>query len=108
MKPFRAAERASDRSPLVVWHTQLASAAWAGKYCQRFAPSTAERYRRTSQSVPKINAGASAFAGIGDECNLKAVALKALKSRDRLCEKDSQRAAAGRFGEEYAPASGRA
>jgi hypothetical protein len=40
------------------------------------------------------------------ECNLKAVALKALKSRNRLCEKDSQRAAAGRFGEEYAPASG--
>jgi hypothetical protein len=41
------------------------------------------------------------------ECNLKAVALKALKSRNRLCEKDSQGTAAGRFGEEYAsPSSG--
>ena len=65
MKPFGAAEWASDRSALVVRYSQLASAAGAGKYCQRFAPSTAERYRRTSQSVPEVNAGASAFAGIG-------------------------------------------
>lgn len=43
---------------------------------------------------------------IDDECNLKAVALKALKSRNRLCEEDSQRATAGRFGEEYASPSG--
>jgi hypothetical protein len=49
---------------------------------------------------------AGAFAGIVHECNLKAVVLKALKGRNRLCEKDSQRAAAGRFGEEYASASG--
>jgi hypothetical protein len=41
-----------------------------------------------------------------NECNLKAVALKALEGRNPLREKDSQRAAAGRFGEEYAPASG--
>ena len=42
-----------------------------------------------------------------NECNLKAVALKALEGRNPLREKDSQRAAAGRFGEEYAsPSSG--
>ena len=106
MKPFGAAERASDRSTLVVWDSQFVMTPRTRKYCQRFAPSTAEPYRRTSQSV-RINAGAFAFAGIDDECNLKAVALKALKSRNRLCEKDSQRTAAGCSGEEYAsPSSG--
>ena len=46
------------------------------------------------------------FAGIGYECNLKAVALKALSSRNPLCEKDSQGTVAGRSGEEYASPSG--
>ena len=36
MKPFGAAERASDRSTLVVWYSQPVTAAGAGKYCQRF------------------------------------------------------------------------
>jgi len=65
----------------------------------------AQRWR-TSQSGPEINAGVCAFSSIGGECNLKAVALKALKSRSRLCEKDSQGTAAWHLGEEYAPPAG--
>jgi hypothetical protein len=33
------------------------------------------------------------------------VVLKAVKARNPVCEKDSQRAAEGRFGEKHAPAS---
>jgi hypothetical protein len=102
MKPFRAAQRASDRSPLIVRDSQLVTTAGTRKYCQRFAPSTAVSAnfsrRSKTQEHPR-------FAGIGNECNLKAVALKAVKSRNRLCEKDSQRTATGRFGQEYASPS---
>src|SRR6202022_673532 len=71
--------------------------------CHRFAPFTAVSanfsWRSKTQEHPR-------FAGIGYECNLKAVALKALSSRNPLCEKDSQGTAAGRVGEEYATPSG--
>src|SRR5258707_601966 len=49
MKPLGAAQRASDRSALVIWDSQHVTAAGAGKNCQCFAPSAAERCRRTSK-----------------------------------------------------------
>ena len=39
MKPFGAAQRAGDRSTLVVWHSQLVTTAGTGKNRQNFAPS---------------------------------------------------------------------
>jgi hypothetical protein len=53
-----------------------------------------------------MESDAGRYSRLMVECNLKAVALKAVKSRNRPCEKDSQGTAAGRFGEEYAPPSG--
>jgi hypothetical protein len=53
-----------------------------------------------------MESDAGRYSRLMVECNLKAVALKALSSRNRPCEKDSQGTAAGRFGEEYAPPSG--